>query len=95
MQKPYVCPYCKKEYPLPPKACSCESFEMVEETRYYFLLNDPKQLEEFKSVLEINAKEITKEEFLKQENKGYYVEEKYMQGIETLGTFTRTIIKID
>jgi hypothetical protein len=68
---------------------------MVEETTYYFLLNDPKQLEEFKSVIDMNAKEITEEEFLKRENKGYYVEDTYIQGIETLGIFNRTIIKID
>ena len=59
------------------------------------MLNDPTQLDEFESVIEMNALKITEEEFLKRENKGYYVEEIYIQGIETVGTFSRTIIKID
>lgn len=94
-KKPYVCPHCKKEYPVPPKACSCEIVQIIEETTYYFLLKDPSKLEESESILEMDAKEISKEEFMNPTKPGFYVEETMIPGIETVGTFKRVIKKID
>ena len=95
IDKPYVCPYCKKEYPVAPKACSCEEIQIDEETEYYFLDKDPKSLEQSMSVTEIKAQEISKEEYDSPSKTGFYVQESFVQGIETVGSFFREIRKVD
>ena len=94
-KKPYVCPNCNKAYPLPPKACSCESFETIEKINYYFLLENPENLVEFESVTEMDAEKITEDEFMNPTMKGFYIEETYLPGIETIGSFSRIIKKKD
>jgi len=88
----YTCPHCGKKYPVPPKACSCETFEIIEETKYYYLETES-NIDESKSVSEI-GREISKEEFSNPTQKGCYIEETYIPGIETIGTFRREIKKI-
>jgi len=94
-QKPYICPNCGKAYPLPPKACSCENFETFEEIHYYFMPEKPLNLDEFSSVAGLDVKEITENEFMRPSRKGFYIEEIYSPGIETLGSFSRSIKKMN
>ncbi len=94
-EEPYICPKCKKKYPQPPKACSCERFEIIEETKYFHLMEDPGNLEQFQSVIDMGSEEITEEEFMDPTEKGFYIEEIYVPGIETLGSYHRTIKKVD
>jgi len=58
-------------------------------------LENPEKLDESESVIEMNAEEITKGEFMNPNKKGFYIEETYSPGIETIGSFLRTIKKVD
>ncbi len=93
--EPYICPNCKKKYPLPPKACSCESYEIIEETKFYYLIEDPGDLDKLQSVIDIDPEEITENEFMDPTEKGFYIEETYSPSIETLGSYHRNIKKVD
>ena len=94
-QKPYICSNCGKAYPLPPKACSCERFEIIEDIHYFFAPEKPLNLDEFSSIAKMDVEEITVNEFMRPSKKGFYIEEIYSPGIETLGSFSRSIKKMN